>query len=169
MTIRTHLRMIIQKQILKKAVVLCMAIFLLSSCNDNMVYSKYQKFNENEWYAKDKAVFDIEITDTVTLNNISLMVRHADAYPYSNLFVFVTTKYPDGKVLTDTMEVILADGKGKWQGSGAGDIFDFKVPIKKNVRFPLAGKYQFSFEHGMRVDPLPLIMDFGFEIEKSKK
>ena len=143
-------------------------IFLLSSCNSNVVYSKYQSFTDNEWYAKDKAVFDIDITDTVTLNNISLMVRHADAYPYSNLFVFVTTKYPDGKTLTDTMEVVLADGKGKWQGSGAGDIFDFKIPIKKNVRFPLKGKYQFSFEQGMRVDPLPLIMDFGFEIEKSK-
>ena len=146
----------------------CVMIFLLSSCNSNVVYSKYQTFTDNEWYAKDKAVFDIDITDTVTLNNISLMVRHADAYPYSNLFVFVTTKYPDGKTLTDTMEVVLADGKGKWQGSGAGDIFDFKIPIKKNVRFPLKGKYQFSFEQGMRVDPLPLIMDFGFEIEKSK-
>lgn len=144
-------------------------MLLLSSCNSDVVYSEYQKFNENEWYAKDKAVFDIDITDTLSYNDISLMVRHADAYPYSNLFVFVTSKYPDGKVTVDTMEVILADGKGKWQGSGAGDIFDFKVPIKKNVRFPLAGKYQFSFEQGMRVDPLPLIMDFGFEIEKSKK
>lgn len=169
MTLPTRLRTILQRPILKQAALFCLAIFLLSSCNNNVVYSKYQKFNENEWYAKDKAVFDLEITDTVTLNNISLMVRHADAYPYRNLFVFVTTKYPDGKVLTDTMEVILSDEKGKWQGSGAGDIFDFKVPIKKNVRFPLAGKYQFSFEQGMRVDPLPLIMDFGFEIEKSKK
>lgn len=169
MIIRTNQKMIHQKQMLKKAVVFCAMIFLLSSCNNNVVYSKYQKFNNNEWFAKDKAVFDIEITDTITLNNISLMVRHADAYPYSNLFVFVTTKYPDGKVMTDTMEVVLADAKGKWQGSGAGDIFDFKIPIKKNVRFPLAGKYQFSFEHGMRVDPLPLIMDFGFEVEKSKE
>ncbi|MBL7909648.1 MAG: gliding motility lipoprotein GldH [Bacteroidia bacterium] len=169
MTTRIRLRTILQRPILKKAALFYLAIFLLSSCNNNVVYSKYQKFNENEWYAKDKAVFDLEITDTLTLNNISLMVRHADAYPYRNLFVFVTTKYPDGKVLTDTMEVILSDDKGKWQGSGAGDIFDFKVPIKKNVRFPLAGKYQFSFEQGMRVDPLPLIMDFGFEIEKSKK
>ena len=159
----------LQKPILKRVVLFCLAVFLLSSCNNNIVYSKYQKFTENEWFLKDKAVFDIEITDTITLNNISLMVRHADAYPYSNLFVFVTTTYPDGKILTDTMEVILANEKGKWQGSGAGDIFDFKVPIKKNVRFPLAGKYQFSFEQGMRVDPLPLIMDFGFEIEKSKK
>lgn len=169
MIIRTSQRTTRQKKMLKGAVVFCALIFLLSACNSNVVYSKYQKFDNNEWAVKDKAVFDIEITDTVTLNNISLMVRHADAYPYSNLFLFVTTKYPDGKVMTDTMEVVLSDEKGKWQGSGAGDIFDFKVPIKKNVRFPLAGKYQFTFEHGMRVDPLPLIMDFGFEIEKSKE
>lgn len=168
MLTKTHQKMILQKRILKSAVLFCATVFLLSSCNNNIVYSKYQNFHENEWFVKDKAVFDIDIKDTVSLNNISLMVRHADAYPYRNLFLFVTTKYPDGKTLTDTMEVVLADEKGKWQGSGAGDIFDFKVPIKKNVRFPLAGKYQFSFEQGMRVDPLPLIMDFGFEIEKSK-
>lgn len=138
-----------------------------SSCNNNVVFSKYQTFADNEWHAKDKAVFDLEITDTQTLNNINLMVRHLDAYPYNNLYLFVTTKYPDGKITTDTMEVVLANNKGEWQGSGAGDIFDFKVPIKKNVRFPLGGKYQFTFEQAMRVDPLPMIMDFGFEIEKS--
>lgn len=96
------------------------------------------------------------------------MVRHADSYPYNNIFLFVKTVYPDGKTTNDTMEVILSNQKGEWLGSGAGDIFDFKVPIKKNVRFPLAGKYHFEFEQGMRVDPLPLVMDFGFEIEKSK-
>lgn len=149
--------------------VFCALLVLLSSCNKNVVYSQYHTFKENEWYAKDKAVFDIDITNTQDLHNISLMVRHADAYPFSNLFLFVTTTYPDGKVLKDTMEIILATQKGEWQGSGAGDIFDLTVPVKKNVRFVLPGKYQFSFEQGMRVDPLPLIMDFGFEIEKSKE
>lgn len=169
MITRINQKMIRQKPTLKIAVLFCVMIFLLSSCNNNVVYSKYEKFDNNEWHAKDKVVFDLDITDTLTLNDISLMVRHADAYPFSNLYLFVTTKYPDGKVISDTMEVVLADSKGKWQGSGAGDIFDFKVPIKKNVRFPLSGKYQFTFEQGMRPDPLPLIMDFGFEIEKSKK
>lgn len=169
MITRINQKMIRQKPTLKMAVLFCVMIFLLSSCNNNVVYSKYEKFDNNEWHAKDQVVFDLDITDTLTLNDISLMVRHADAYPFSNLYLFVTTKYPDGKVINDTMEVVLADSKGKWQGSGAGDIFDFKVPIKKNVRFPLSGKYQFTFEQGMRPDPLPLIMDFGFEIEKSKK
>lgn len=155
------------KFIIKTLVVSLLTVFMYG-CNKNVVYSKYHTFKENEWHAKDKVTFDLDISDTQTLNNINLMVRHADSYPYSNLFLFVTTKYPDGKILTDTMEVVLANQKGEWQGSGAGDIYDFKVPVKKNVKFPLAGKYQFIFEQGMRVDPLPLIMDFGFEIEKSK-
>lgn len=151
----------------KSFLFLLLSSLFFTSCRD-VVYSEYKTFADYDWAAKDKAVFDLEIKDTQTLNNIYLMVRHADSYQYNNLYVFVTTKYPDGKILTDTMEVVLANEKGEWLGSGSGDIFDFKVPIKKNVRFPLAGNYQFVFEQGMRVDPLPLIMDFGFEIEKSK-
>lgn len=157
------------KTIVRNKFVWSLAIlFLLSSCNKNIVYSKYKTFENQEWSAKDTAVFDLEITDTQTLNTISLMIRHADSYPYNNIFLFVTSKYPDGMVKKDTMEVILANSKGEWIGSGVGDIFDVKVPIKRNVRFPLGGKYQFIFEQGMRVDPLPMVMDFGFEIEKVK-
>ncbi len=140
---------------------------LFTSCNKNVIYTEYRKFNENEWFAKDKAVFDVDVKDNTSLNNISLMVRHADAYPYSNIFLFLETTYPDGKVEKDTLEVILANGKGEWMGSGAGDIFDFKVAIKKNVKFPMTGTYKFAFQQAMRTDPLPLVMDFGFEIEKS--
>jgi gliding motility-associated lipoprotein GldH len=148
-------------------VLMFLVLLLASSCNRNVVFTEYHTFSNSEWHAKDKAVFHVEITDTKNLHNISLKVRHADSYPYSNLYMFVTTSYPDGMVKRDTMEVILANQKGEWMGSGAGDIFDIEVPIKKNVRFALAGKYEFSFEHAMRVDPLPMIMDFGFEIEKS--
>ncbi len=145
-----------------------LAMICLAACSGKIVYSKYHTFGESEWHAKDKAVFDLDIADTQNFNNISLMVRHAESYPFNNLFLFVTTTYPDGKITRDTMEVVLASDKGEWFGSGAGDIFDYKVPIKKNVRFPLAGKYKFEFEQAMRVDPLPMMMDFGFEIEKSK-
>jgi gliding motility-associated lipoprotein GldH len=149
-------------------VLLLFCILFLGSCNKNVVYSKYQSFEENEWYAKDKVTFDVEMTDINSLHDISVMVRHADSYPYSNLFVFLTTKYPDGKVTLDTLECILASGKGEWMGNGAGDIYDITIPLKQSTKFPLAGKYSFTFEQAMRTDPLPLIMDFGFEIKKSK-
>lgn len=143
-------------------------VLLFTSCRNNVVFSKYENFPNNEWFAKNKVTFDLEMQDINSLHDISVMVRHADAYPYSNLYLFLTTKYPDGKVTLDTLECILANQKGEWMGNGAGDIFDITIPLKQSTRFPLAGKYSFTFEQAMRTDPLPLIMDFGFEIKKSK-
>lgn len=151
----------------KISFLILLAGVLLSSCNKNVLFTEYRKFEKEEWYAKDKAVFEVDIKDINSLNNISLMIRHADAYPYSNIFLFLETTYPDGKTVTDTMEVIMANSKGEWMGSGAGDLFDLKAPIKRNVKFPMVGKYKFSFQQAMRTDPLPLIMDFGFEVERS--
>jgi gliding motility-associated lipoprotein GldH len=151
-----------------KTILFIFAVLLLSSCKNNVVFSKYVNFENNEWFAKNKVTFDVEMSDVNSLHDISVMVRHADAYPYSNLYLFLTTKYPDGKVTLDTLECILANQKGEWMGNGAGDIFDITIPLKQSTRFPLAGKYSFTFEQAMRTDPLPLIMDFGFEIKRSK-
>ena len=68
----------------------------------------------------------------------------------------------------DTLECILADEKGKWLGNGLGDIYDNQILFKKNVRFPLAGKYTFEIQHGMRADIVPLIMDVGLRIAKTE-
>ncbi len=163
MQLRNQIPMKITSKIL---LVLC-SVFLLFGCSRNRVFSDYKTFPEGEWFAKDKVVFEMDITDSQSLNNVYLKVRHGDAYPYRNLFLFVNTVYPDGKEIRDTMEVLLSNQKGEWLGSGVGDIFDYKVPIKRNVRFALTGKYKFTFEQAMRVDPLPMMLDFGFEVEKS--
>ena len=135
-------------------------------CGKNVLLSKYTTLPEEGWKTENKLTFEVDVKDNKPYHNVFLTVRHADSYPFSNLFVFLTTTYPDGKKSTDTLECILANKKGEWQGDGAGDIWDNKIPIKKNVMFPTTGKYTFTFEQGMRMNPLPLIMDFGMVIEK---
>jgi len=152
----------------KYFVILCLT-FCLAACNRNIVFSEYKSFPNSDWKINDTVSFDVELNDKVSFHDINLLVRHAETYPYRNIIVFVTVKYPDGAIRTDTMDVLLANDKGEWLGSGAGDIFDLTVPAKKNLRLPLTGKYRFSFIHGMRDNPLPLIMDFGLSIEKSKQ
>jgi gliding motility-associated lipoprotein GldH len=141
---------------------------LLVSCNKNVIFSDYTKLPEEGWKIDNRLKFEVDIKDNNALHNVFLNVRHADSYPYSNLFVFLTTTYPDGQSTIDTLECILANKKGEWVGDGAGDLWDNKIPLKKNLRFPQTGKYTFSFEQGMRSNPLPLILDFGMTIEKAQ-
>ena len=148
---------------------------LLLSCNSNVVFSEYKSLPEDEgWAKKNKIAFEVDIEDTESRHDIYVNVRNADTYMYRNLFMFLETKYPDGQTKMDTLEVLLADEKGNWMGSGAGDLWDNSILFKKNTKFPLKGKYTFTFEQAMRfgdqttIDPLPFIMDVGITIEKSK-
>lgn len=138
------------------------------SCNKNVVFSEYTKIPEEGWKSENKLTYTVDITDNKPYHNVFLTVRHADSYPFSNLFVFLTTTYPNGKISVDTLECVLANKKGEWQGDGAGDLWDNKIPLKQNLIFPQTGKYIFTFEQGMRQNPVPLILDFGMVIEAVK-
>jgi gliding motility-associated lipoprotein GldH len=145
---------------------LCLLSSLFISCNKNVVFSQYTTLPEEGWKTENKLSYTVDIKDNKPYHNVFLTVRHADSYQFSNLFVFLTTTYPNGKISVDTLECILANKKGEWQGDGAGDLWDNKIPLKQNLIFPQTGTYTFTFEQGMRQNPLPLILDFGMVIEK---
>ena len=157
-----------------KIVACFFVVCILVSCNKNVVYSKYERIDENKgWPAKQMINFETEMTDTNQLYDVYINVRNAETYPFKNLFMFLHTTYPDGKTSVDTIECILANEQGKWLGKGLGDLYDNNILFKKNAHFKHAGKYKFGFEQAMRygnkneIDPLLLIMDVGITIEKS--
>ena len=144
-----------------------LSLFFLS-CGKGKIFTEYKKVDsENGWSKKEKIIFEPEIKDTVNLYNVFVNVRHASIYPYKNLYIFLTTEYPDGRKEIDTLDCTLADEQNKWLGDGAGDLWDNSVLLQSNVRFPKAGKYKFTYEQGMRVDPLPMILDLGLTIERA--
>ncbi|MCE3277827.1 MAG: gliding motility lipoprotein GldH [Bacteroidetes bacterium] len=145
-----------------------MSIVLFSSCNDNRIFEENKAIPESGWDTSNVVSFNVEIKDPSTPANFFVNVRNADGYPYSNLFLFVKTKFPNGKQSNDTLECMLADDNGKWIGKGIGDIYDNRIPFKRNVRFPIAGNYIFEIQQGMRVSNVPLIMDIGLRIEKAE-
>ena len=78
-------------------------------CGKNVLLSKYTALPEEGWKTDNKLTFEVDIKDNKPYHNIFLTVRHADSYPFSNLFVFLTTTYPDGKKSVDTLECVLAN------------------------------------------------------------
>ena len=143
--------------------------FSTFSCGNEKIFIEYQSIDETKgWLKTDKKIFTPEIKDTLGVYDIFVHVRHADSYPYRNLYIFLTTEFPNGKKESDTLECMLANEKNQWLGSGAGDLWDNAILLKSDVQFPLSGKYRFTFEQGMRMDPVPLILDVGLSIEKPK-
>ena len=133
------------------------------------MYSDSQVIPDNTWRLLDTPIFNIPVTDTGTSNNVFFTIRTGSSYPYRNIYLFVTTTSPDGLSITDTLQYHLADEEGQWYGKGFGYLHELNLPYKTNVYFPVKGTYQFKVQHGMRIEDLNGVYDFGLRIEKISK
>ena len=141
------------------------SVLLLSGCaNDS--FNERTVIPEAEWRQEDRVVFDVDINDTISGYLFGLELRHLENYRYSNLFVFLHTRMPNGNLTHDTIECTLATPEGRWIGKSSGSMRDLRVPLNENLRFPLRGSYHFEIEQAMREPVLKGISDIGLFIEK---
>ncbi len=137
----------------------------VTSCDPDRVYEKNIRIPDGIWHRDNIVRFELPVGDTIRPYNLYVNVRNTSLYPMSNLYIFITTTAPSGHSVKDTVEIILADEKGKWLGSGLGDIWDLQQAYKKNVRFAQRGVYTFEYEQAMRTEKLPFILDVGLRVE----
>ncbi len=78
-----------------------------------MVVSSYHSFENPSWPAKDTIHFNFNITNTSALYTANVMLRHTPSYPYDNMYVFLTTVYPQGQSKTDTVNLLHAERRGR--------------------------------------------------------
>ncbi len=141
---------------------------VICSCDRNRVFEENITLPNHQWDKTDVLVFNVAINDTVSPHNIYVNIRNGGQYQYSNLFLFIRTVSPSGHWIRDTIECTLANEKGRWLGSGLGDIAALQVPYKVNVRFPYTGLYSFEIEQAMRTDQLKHLFDIGLRVERMK-
>lgn len=142
-------------------------VCLLGSCDGKKVFEENKDIPEYVWNNKNLVSFEVNIEDTLSAHNMYINIRNAGGYPYSNIYIFLTTELPNRQKTTDTIECILADKSGRWLGDGSGDIWDNQILYKKGFTFKGKGLYKYTLEQAMRVENLPMIMDVGLRIERS--
>jgi len=81
---------------------------LLVSCDRKRFYEHYTIIDNGIWDTYDKVRFEVTITDTVARYHFYLNIRNDVNYPYANLFLFLKTIFPDGRIARDTIECTLA-------------------------------------------------------------
>ena len=153
---------------MKYLLILAGSLLLLGACDPFMYYDNYLRTDGGEWKWSDIKHFEVDMTDSTGAYDIVLNFRHTTDYPKSNLFVFVTTKAPNGASRRDTVEVSIADDRGKWKGNGFGKIKLVSREYRRAVRVPYKGIYRFDIEQGMRIPAIP-VTDVGLRVEEYRK
>jgi gliding motility-associated lipoprotein GldH len=150
----------------RSIIYLISVLAFLSACSSDAIFDNSKEISEGNWKSSDIVKFSVPITDTLQPCNFYINVRNSTDYPYSNLYLFIKTFYPNGKISVDTVECYLADAEGKWLGNRSGGRVDNRIMFRKAFRFRMLGTYSFEFEQAMRTDELRGIENFGIRIEK---
>lgn len=145
-------------------------MILLLSCDSNIVYTEYQSL-PGRWNPNDKVQFTLPEIDSTSHYNLFINLRNTHQYPFSNLFLIASINFPNGKVVSDTLEYEMALPDGRWLGKGR-KIIENKLWYKENIQFFETGTYTLEIQHAMRnlnqVEGVQLegVTDIGISIEK---
>ena len=141
------------------------AIFF-SACEKSRVFDKNISLEKEGWFYGEKQNFEVSILDTNTTYNLYINVRHTDEYPYNNLWVNMTTVFPDSTVQENKVSVVLSESNGEWIGTCVDGICYNSVLVQSNFLLNQKGKYTISLEQDMRMNPLPFVLSIGVKLEK---
>ncbi len=156
-----------------KSLLICLCCTLsLLSCDENLVATSHHNFEKTTWSANTPVVFQLATVDSLQTYDVFLHLRNNKDYAYKNLWLITQMKFPQGKVVTDTLQYAMADARGAFLGQGS-DVVENKLVYKRGFRFRESGTYQLTLQQAMRKSgdaaPLPElkgVLDIGYTIEK---
>ncbi|MCP9199357.1 gliding motility lipoprotein GldH [Gramella sp. GC03-9] len=148
-------------------------LFLVTACDRNRVYDEYKPVRG--WHRDSTITFDLGELDSTRTYNLFLNIRNNNDYNYSNLFLITQIQFPQGKVISDTLEYEMTRPDGEWLGTGFGDVKENKLWYKENVKFDEPGNYKVNVKQAMRkngevqgIEELEGITHVGFRIENKE-
>lgn len=133
-------------------------------------YSQFIDISPDGWKYGDTLKFYPQTRDSITTGELTIALRHSNAYAYSNLWLEIR-HFNGDSIRLDTVNIEMADIYGRWYGDGIGSSFQYALPVSKKITL-YRGK-PIMINHIMRVDPLKDIEQVGFlfdgmEIDSTK-
>lgn len=143
-------------------------ILLALSCNQAGNFEKSVQIKNHEWSNTYIPEIEFKAVDTLSSQNVYIVLRHTHSYAYSNLWLNISTLQPGDSVYQkDRFELILQQPDGQWIGKGLNDVWEIRYPLFSNIRFTKKGIYRIRVQQAMRDEPLLHIMNIGIRIEKA--
>ena len=149
---------------------LYLLLFSATGCNQVGLFERSIPIPLQAWKYTNKLSYDFNITDTTSYYNLSVVLRHTDAYKYNNIWLKLGSLSPGDTMHFQNINLTLASDAKGWEGFGVDDIFEVRKNITPGpIAFKKPGTYHFELSHIMREDPLLHILNAGIRVEKVEK
>jgi len=162
-------KLFLKKIYLKKIIIILLLATSFVSCAKIDLFEKQADIPSQQWFYNNVPSFTFQITDTSSIYNLYIVLRHTDAYNYNNIWLRLGSKAPGDTIHFQNINLPLATDTNGWEGTGTDDIFEVRKNITPGpVPFKKPGEYTFSISQIMRENPLTHILNVGLRIEKVK-
>ncbi len=137
---------------------------LFFACSPSPYYAEEHALPDYGWTYSDSLSFAFAINDTTQAYDLFLNLTHSPEFPYSNFYVKIYTRYPEGKQLEQVVSLELAAKSGLWFGRCNRKRCSLSIPLQQNVHFNQTGRYEIALEQYSRQDTLPGIFSVGMSL-----
>jgi len=138
---------------------------LFCSCGINYEAHVEKKFPDYGWTYNDSLSLDMNIVDTSMVYRLNLEIEHTPGFKNQNFYVFLRTKFPDGKQVGLPLSIEMADETGKWYGSCLGESCNLPIDLQDQVFFEQPGRYSITLRQYSRNDTLEGIKRVQLSLE----
>lgn len=148
--------------------VLLVSIISFIGCGDSPVYSKYLSVEE-PWKHESPLQYEIDIKSETEYYNLVLALSYGTDFGYQNLYVKITTEYPNKSTAEDIVSFNLTDGSGSFLGDCNSSKCVADIFLQENFRFQSSGKHIIRIYQNSRDPELEGIIGAEMKLLKAVK
>ena len=149
---------------MKKAILMLLAVLLLSACQDSLYYTCYHNLPQSEWDSNDTIIFSIPPTEADLDVALTLGVRSTPTYQYSDLVARIEVLC-DEKPLSSIPLTINLYTDGQHQDERTR-LIDESCSRPQALHLQAQHQYTVRITHLMSLNPVPGISSIGIIVEK---
>ena len=126
--------------------------FLLWSCGPEVIYEEKIKVTD-PWSYDEDMVYIFDVIDTTQKYNLIYELTHSKEFKYQNLYVQISTTYPNGRKVEDQVSLQIANKKGEFYGKCFTNC-SLDIGLQEKFRFKDLGKHTIAISQYSRIEKL---------------
>lgn len=127
-------------------------MLVFASCGPTTIHE--ESLDIKGLWTDDMLTTTINISDTLKRYDLVATIAHQENFRFENLYLKVTTVFPDGEEKSSPLSLELANSMGLWNGKCKRGVCSLSFNLQERFKFKSPGPYTFKVEQYSRLDSL---------------